>query len=142
MVHKKVNESYESMFSNKCYCNVLYWNVHGQKTKIIGNKFDDDEFLNICKKFDILGLSELHTNDKPSIKGFKLIKDKIRKKKNMGPKLSGGLAVFAKNELAHKIIYVPNNKEDSIWVKIPKDVVGEPNDIYRDMLHKPSKEIE
>ena len=66
--------------AEKRYCNVLFWNIHGQKNKTTGNKFTDIEFLNICPNVDILGICELHTNDKPSIKGFKLIKNKIRKK--------------------------------------------------------------
>ena len=84
----------------KSICNLLFWNVHGQVTKEIGNKFLDVEFLNICKEFDILGIAELHTESKPNIKGFKLIKDKIRKKTHSGPKLSGGIAVFVKKEVA------------------------------------------
>ena len=67
-------------------CNVLFWNVHGQVTKTVGNKFEDAQFLNLCQNFDILGLAELHTTSKPSIKGFKLIKDKIRQKNIMDPK--------------------------------------------------------
>ena len=56
----------------KSTCNVLFWNVHGQVTKSIGNKFADIEFLNVCKGFEILGLAELHTQSKPNINGFKL----------------------------------------------------------------------
>ena len=80
-------------------CNVLFWNVHGQVTKTIGNKFEDDQFLNLCQNFDVLGLAELHTTSKPSIKGFKLIKDKIRNKTHKGPKISGGIAVFARKDI-------------------------------------------
>ena len=123
-----------ALTASKCHCNVLFWNIHGQKVKTVGNKFTDIEFLNICNGFDILGISELHTNDKPSIKGFKLIKNKIRKKIHKGPKLSGGVAVFVKKELAHMVKYVNNNNEDSIWVKLPREVTGEQNDIHRDML--------
>ena len=114
----------------KSTCNVLFWNVHGQVTKSIGNKFADIEFLNVCKGFEILGLAELHTLSKPNINGFKLIKDKIRQKLHKGPKISGGLAVFAKKEIAHMIQHIPNNHEDSIWVKISKEVSGELKDIY------------
>ena len=85
-------------------CNILYWNIHGQVTKTVGNKFTDIEFLNVCKGFDILGLAELHTNSSPSIKGFKMIKDKIRKKCHKGPKVSGGIAVFARKEIAHMVV--------------------------------------
>ena len=111
-------------------CNVLFWNVHGQVSKTMGNKFIDDQFLNLCKNFDVLGLVELHTSSKPSIKGFKLIKDKIRQKIHKGPKISGGIAVFAKKEIAHMIKYVPNTNEDSIWVKLSKEITGEIEDVY------------
>ena len=111
-------------------CNVLFWNIHGQVTKTVGNKFTDNEFLKVCNDFDILGITELHTNSKPSIKGFKLIKDKIREKRHKGPKISGGIAVFAKNEIAHMVKHIPNNHEDSIWVKLPKELTGEGKDIY------------
>ena len=116
--------------SGSCISNVLFWNIHGQNTNLIGNKFTDTEFLNVCRDFDVLGIAELHTNSKPSIKGFKLVKDKIRPKTHSGPKISGGLAVFAKKEIAHMIKYVPNSHEDSIWVKYSKDVTGEGKDIF------------
>ena len=111
-------------------CNILFWNVHGQEVRDIGNKFTDIEFLNICNNYDILGLVELHTSTKPSIEGFKLIKDKIRKKIHKGPKIAGGLALFAKKEIAHMVKYVANNCEDSIWVKLCKEATGEARDIF------------
>ena len=114
----------------KSFCNILFWNVHGQVTKTIGNKFTDVEFLNVCKNFDILGVAELHTNSTPGIKGFKLIKNKIRTKLHKGPKISGGIAVFAKKEISHMVRLVPNDNEDSIWVRLPKESTGEVNDIY------------
>ena len=109
---------------------ILFWNIHGQVTKSTGDKFADVEFLNVCKNFDILGISELHTNSKPNIKGFKLIKDKIRTKNHKGPKISGGIAVFAKKEIAHLIQLVPNDHEDSIWIKLSKRDTGEDKDLY------------
>ena len=121
--------------SGSCISNVLFWNIHGQNTNLIGNKFADTEFLNVCRDFDVLGIAELHTNSKPSIKGFKLVKDKIRPKTHSGPKISGGLAVFAKKEIAHMIKYVPNSHEDSIWVKFSKDVTGEGKDIFLDTCY-------
>ena len=111
-------------------CNVLFWNIHGQVVKTMGDKFADIEFLNVCKGFDILGIAELHTNSSPSIKGFKLIKDKIRSKLHKGPKIAGGIAVFARKEISHMVEYIPNNNEDSIWVKLCKKATGESKDIY------------
>ena len=77
-------------------CNVLFWNIHGQVTKTIGNKFADSEFLKVCNGFDIIGIAELHTNTSPSIKGYRLIKNKIGEKSHKGPKIAGGIAVFVK----------------------------------------------
>ena len=114
----------------KSTCNILFWNIHGQVTKIVGNKFTDTEFLKVCNDFDILGIVELHTKNTPSIQGYKLIKDKIRDKRHNGPKISGGIAIFAKKEIAHMVKYVPNNHEDSVWVKLPKEFTGETKDIY------------
>ena len=111
-------------------CNIMYWNIHGQVTTTMGNKFTDIEFLDVCKGFDILGMAELHTNSKPNITGFKLIKDKIRNKTHKGPKIAGGIAVFARKEISHMVKYVPNNHEDSIWVKLCKEETGETKDIY------------
>ena len=104
--------------------------MHGQVTNTVGNKFTDVEFLNVCKNFDILGLAELHTNTKPSIKGYKLIKNKIRTKLHKGPKISGGIAVFAKKEISHMVRLVPSDSEDSIWIKLAKEATGELKDIY------------
>ena len=123
--------------AHKCFINTLFWNIHGQNTKTIGNKFADGDFLSICKEADLLGIVELHTNEKPSIKGFTLIKDKIRKKNHKGPKISGGVAVFAKAEIAHMVQHVRTNNEDSIWVKLPKEETGE----AADMLCESSEEI-
>ena len=109
---------------------LLFWNIHGQVTKSVGNKFADVDFLNVCKNFDILGIAELHTTSKPSIKGFKLIKDKIRKKIHKGPKISGGIAVFVKKEIEHLVKLVPSDHEDSIWIKLPKEGTGEDDDIF------------
>ena len=118
----------------KGVCNLLYWNIHGQVTEIVGNKFTDIEFLKVCKDYDILGISELHTDTTPSIKGFKLIKDKKRQSK--GPKKSGGIAVFAKKEIAHMVKLIPNNHKDSIWVKFPKIITGEVNPLRTRLFHR------
>ena len=118
------------MALNSSIFNLLFWNIHGQKTRAIGNKFTDTKFLNICNKFDILGLAELHTSSTPNIEGFKLIKDKIRKKNHKGPKIAGGLAVFAKKDLAHLVKHVANECEDSVWVKICKGSKGGSRDLY------------
>ena len=60
----------------------------------------------------------------------KLIKDKIRAKNHKGPKIAGGIALFAKKEIAHMVKYVPNHHKDSVWVKLSKEATHEQRDIF------------
>ena len=112
------------------HLNFTFWNIHGYTSKIIGNKFFDDEFLGTFGQDHIVALAELHMDSAPSIPGFTLIPQKIRKKIHKGPKISGGLALFAKTEYAHLVKLVQNKNEDSIWVKLRKEDTGDPSDIY------------
>ena len=75
------------MHSLKC----LYWNMHGITSKITGDKSKDPKFLSIISKYDILCLSELHTQKEISIPGFRLKKQKFRPKLHKGPKIGGGI---------------------------------------------------
>ena len=55
---------------------VSAWNIHGYKSKIIGNKMNDVEFLGEIKDDDIVALSETHIHreieDELIIPGFRL----------------------------------------------------------------------
>ena len=123
-----------SSVMNKCHnslLNVCFWNIHGWKTKTVDNKFQDSEFLDTFSNSDIVGVAELHTSNEVNIPGFKLIKQKFREKNHKGPKISGGLAVFVKEFLADSVVLVPNNNEDSIWIKVNKnDPNSDKEDIY------------
>ena len=114
---------------------LTFWNIHGHKSKLVGDKLSDNEFLNTFRDDHIVGLVELHTDVTPSIQGFKLIKQKIRKKLHKGPKIAGGLAVFAKLEFAQMVKPVHNDNDDSIWVKLNKEDTGESKDIYIGTLY-------
>ena len=105
--------------------NVSFWNIEGFKSQLIGNKLEDPEFLNVVRKADILGLAELHADTKVSIPGFENIMQK-----NRGPKMHGGIGVFVRHELSHIVQHVPNKNEDSIWIKMKKDIIGTEEDLY------------
>ena len=47
-----------------------------------------------------------------------------------GPKIAGGIALFAKKEIAHMVKYVPNHHKDSVWVKLSKEATHEQRDIF------------
>ena len=103
----------DEIFNLKCF----YWNVHGISAKDIGMKNENEQFREIISRFDIVCLSELHTHSTISIPGFTLKKQKIRKKTHRGPKISGGIAVFIKHNIANNFILLPNTNIDSIWLK-------------------------
>ena len=98
---------------------ICYWNVHGLKSGIIEDKLLDPDFLKMLKNSDLVALSELHTERKDLfIPGYKILKQKIRKKEHKGPKIGGGIAVFVKENLFDLAHVVPNTNENSIWIKI------------------------
>ena len=109
---------------------LCYWNIHGWSSKIMGNKLIDPEFLEKVSKFDIVALSELHSDEELSLPGFISIKQKIRKKMHMGPKIAGGIGVFVKEKYVGIIDLVPNKNPDSIWIKIKTESCNEPDNIY------------
>ena len=114
---------------------VSYWNIHGWKSKIVANKLVDPDFLEHIKKCEILCLSELHTHETVSIPGYTLVKQKIREEKHNSKKISGGIAIFIRNEMEKYIKYAPNTCEDSIWIKIKKEQTGESKDIFLGMCY-------
>ena len=95
----------------------LYWNLHGITSKILGDKNNDPNFLKIIAHFDVICLSELHTNKYISIPGFSPKKQKFRDKKHRGPKIGGGIAVYVKQNIEKNFKIIPNNNVDSIWLK-------------------------
>ena len=65
------------------------------------------------------------------IPGYRLLKQKIRKKTHRGPKIGGGIAVFVKEELCDSAHVVPNSNEDSICIKLgEKSKMDREKDIF------------
>ncbi len=109
--------------------NIGYWNVNGYRSKFLGYKFRDPEFLDIIKDCDILGIGEIQSEEQVDIEGFICKKQKIRQKTSKGPKISGGVGIFVKKHLSHLVEVIPNDYENSSWVQI-KDGNGKSNNIY------------
>ena len=57
-----------------------FWNIHGHRSKIIGNKLSDPEFLNLLADRDIVGIGEIHAEGEVSIPGFISKKNKKSEK--------------------------------------------------------------
>ena len=98
-----------------------YWNINGHRSKYLGDKLVDKEFLLNIGNCDIIGLGEIQSEGKVDIKGYKCLDQKIREKKFNGPKIAGGIGVYVKKELRHLVQVVANSCEDSIWIKVLKE---------------------
>ena len=68
-----------------------YWNINGHRSKYLGDKLFDPEFLKEISDCDILGLGEIQSEGEVDLAGYTCLKQKIREKKFSGPKIAGGI---------------------------------------------------
>ena len=120
------------MICNKL--NFCSWNIHGYNSRVIGNKFNDEEFLKQFDNIDFVGVTETHIHtevlDKMNIPGFHRLDVKNQPKNlksNTAPK---GIAVFVKENLKEFFTLVSIDNQDAIWVKMKKERSGEARDLY------------
>ena len=116
------------------------WNINGFRSTIIGDKLSDKSFLEAVKNDDVIALVETHNTDKNdtlSIPGYKRIKVKNRPKTNKSNKNGGGLAYFAKPNISKYVTPINNTNQDTIWIKIKKDILDKQHDIYVGTVYLP-----
>ena len=113
---------------------VTCWNIQGFKSRILGNKLNDPDFLSEIGDSDIVGILETHIYDeileKLDIPGFVRLSYKNRKKFKKANKSSGGIALFAKYRIADLLEPFETKNKDIIWLKLKKQYHNNPNDIY------------
>ena len=116
------------------------WNINGFRSTIIGDKLSDKSFLEAVKNDDVIALVETHNTDKNdtlSIPGYKRIKVKNRPKTNKSNKNGGGLAYFAKPNISKYVTPINNTNQDTIWIKIKKDILDKQHDTYVGTVYLP-----
>ena len=110
------------------------WNINGYNSKLLGNKLCDVDFLNEIEGRDIVGLCETHIHesilDKLAIPGYVRVAYKNKQLKTKMNKGHGGLAVFVKEHLLRYVVPQINKNEDSIWIKIKKEILDRKEDIF------------
>ena len=110
------------------------WNINGFRSKVFGNKFEQQDVQNIIKKYDIIGFTETHTSNDISLSlpGFSVPFTKNRPKIGSHKKLSGGIAVLVKDYLidSKSICQVQTNNQNAIWLKLKKEKFNEDEDIF------------
>ena len=111
-----------------------FWNIQGYKSKILGNKLLNQEFLNEVNGCDIIGLAEtrIHTQVLAdlNIPGYDRKHYKNRKAHTNGKCGSGGIAIFCKPGIAKSVSIAHNRHDDVIWIKIDKGSYGGYEDTY------------
>ena len=109
--------------SDVCISSLIcgYWNINGHSSKYLGDKLLDQEFINVVSECDIIGLGEIQSERDVDIPGFKRIKQKIREKNSIGPKIAGGLGVFVREKFENLVELVPNSCDDSIWIRVKNE---------------------
>ena len=110
------------------------WNIQGYSSRLIGNKFEDKEFLKIFEDVDFIGLTETHMYaevlDKMNIPGFHRLHTKNQPKNKKSNTASKGIAVFVRENIKGMFKLVQMGNDDAIWVKMIKEKSGESKDIF------------
>ena len=113
---------------------ISFWNLHGYKSRLIGNKLRDTDFLHEIKDSHVIGLAETHVHDGIMddliIPGYKLLSYKNGKKNLKSKTAPGGLAIFIKESFINKFTEVKTEDENTIWIKMKKELVGYEEDIF------------
>lgn len=96
--------------------NVAYWNIHGLK-----DKFEDNSFVSLACKYDIICLSETMLSQSPgNLPGFSspyIIKPSKYKRKG---RPSGGMLIYSRPNIKKNITKVKQNNF-CIWLKMDKN---------------------
>lgn len=111
-----------------------FWNIQGFKSQILGKKLISQDFRNEIQNSDIIGLAETHIHEQVlgdlDIPGYVQKHFENRKAHSNGKCGSGGLAIFCKPDISEFVTKISNDNDDTIWVKIGKNLSGKEKDTY------------
>ena len=109
------------------------WNINGINDRILGDKFNNLDFLSCINKFDFLVLTETWTHQTVHTPGFKCFTstpmDYSFKTVTKNGRSSDGVMIFVKNSIA-SYISVQKSSKNFIWCQIDKRLSGSENHIY------------
>ena len=112
---------------------VGHCNINGFKSKLLGNKIENKDFLSCIKKCDIIGLTETHSSkeDILNIPGFS-DPFSVSRRKSKNNKNSGGIGVYVRTYLidSEAVCQVNTHNKNSVWLKLRKDKFDEPEDTF------------
>ena len=110
-----------------------YWNINGVKHKV-----DDEDFIDIVNKYDILALGEtwLTPEDNLQIDGYYCYSS--CRNKSAGSKFySGGIVFLVKDEIKHVVKIIDYKSDFMVWIKLDKSYLKSENDIFVSAVYIP-----
>ena len=103
------------------------WSVKGLNDRILGDKFENQDFIDHLNKFDFIVLSEIWTNRSIDVLDYKCISS-TEQKRNKG-RLSGGVMILYRNQFASKVVIQKRSKY-YIWCQIDKSLLRTTKDLF------------
>ena len=118
------------------YIDIGSWNIYGLTEEINGSKHyksNEDEFLQILSKFDILCLQETHCGpdivNHLTFQGFKL--RHFNRPKSNNNRFYGGMLIIFREYISKGISFLSSkDHHDKLWLKLEKSFFGFERDIY------------
>ena len=109
------------------------WNINGINDRIMGDKFDNPDFLSRINKFDFVVLTETWSHQTVHTPGFKCFTSTTNDSNSMritkSGRYSGGVMIFVKNNIASNVSLQKSSK-NLLWCQIDKRLTGLENHIF------------
>ena len=104
------------------------WNINGIRNKILGNKLQNNDFLESINQYDFVVLTELWNHSQIEAPGCKSFTTPSNKTNSSG-RQSGGISLSFKSRFQNEVTLVKNSN-NVLWCKIIKEVWGCAKDVY------------
>ena len=104
------------------------WNINGISGKILGNKLQNNDFLDNINQCDFVILTELWNQSQIEIPGYKSFRTPSNKANSSG-RQSGGISLSFKSRFQNEVTLVKNSN-NFLWCKITKEIWGCAKDVY------------
>ena len=109
------------------------WNINGINDRIMGNKFDNPDFLSRINKFDFVVLTETWSHQTVHAPAFKCFTSTTNDSNSMritrSGRSSGGVMIFVKNNIASNVSPQKSSK-NLLWCQFDKRLTGLENHIF------------
>lgn len=121
---------------------IMSWNLKGYKEEIDGytiNKFTEEKVTQHLIEHDIIFVQETHLDEDSKkdiyLSGFLKNCHFIRRKRNNAVSASGGISVFIKDYIKHKIKILPRSDSNIIWLHVKNEFMGQ--DVFIGCIYIP-----